>query len=376
MAIFASEAKAIPDSIFTALIRCTGFTHRVDVSTPGRRNGYFHDRCITAIPRQDSKEHKDNVTVLYKVTAFDCPHITAKEIKEFEDALPGGVHNPVYLSGVLAEFSDMDEMVVIPSHFVMYAMRTAHTATKWIQKVFNTGGLDLSDGGAETVLVVRNGNKHLKTIPFRFDNTEDTLDFLEEQFKENELTNREAYIYADSCGIGKPMLNALRRRGWTNIRFVDSRNKAVEPKVYLNRGTELFFNVRKLLERKELIIQEDKMLLKQLSTRYYKINNKSVHQLLTKLEQRSRGYPSPDRADAFNLAFWDYKSTFSRTDYSEAAPDKPFELQEPAPVIPIFSLKEWAGDGQSSLATFRRNVSKRQPTNHLQRELERYIERK
>jgi len=312
--------------------------------------------------------------VVYHITAFDCPHITPNEIKAIEEALPGGTNNPVYKSAVLAEFSTTDEMVVIPYTYIWKAVKHL-PASGWIKEPYNKAGLDLSDGGAETVLLVRNGNKHLKTIPFKFDNTEDTLDFLEEQFKENELTNRDAFIYADSCGIGKPMLNALRRRGWSNIRYVDSRNTATEPRVYFNRGTELFFNVRKLLERHELIIQEDKVLLKQLSTRYYKISNKNVHQLLTKLEQRSRGYPSPDRADAFNLAFWDYKSTVKYTDYSAVAPDKPYDLQVPDKVVNDFSLRQWAGNNGTSLEMFRRNLSKRQPINHLQHELERYNQR-
>ena len=375
MAIVASEAKAIPDTIFAALIRCTGFTHRVDVSTPGPENGYFYERCTGAVPRREftSIEKLDSGTVvLYLVTAFDCPHITPKEIKEFEEALPGGVNNPVYISGVLSRFSSNDTMVVIPHTFVWWAVKEAPKSIEWLKEPFNKAGLDLSDGGAETVLLVRNGNKHIKTLPFKFENTEDTLDYLEQMFKEYELTNRDAYIYADSCGIGKPMLNALRRRGWSNIRFVDSRNKAAEPKTYFNRGTELFFNVRKLLERRELIIQEDKVLVKQLSTRYYKINNKNCHQILTKLEQRSKGYPSPDRADAFNLAFWDYKSTRVRTDYQDYTPSLPYDKMEEEKDVPQFSLKQWAGDGETSLTTFQRNVSKRQPITHLLRELERY----
>jgi len=139
------------------------------------------------------------------------------------------------------------------------------------------------------------------------------------------------------------MINALKRRGWSNMRYVDSRHKAREGRVYSNLGTELFFNVRKLLENKELIIQKDDLLIRQLSTRYYKINVNNIHALLTKLEQRSRGFPSPDRADAFNLAFWNYKSTFS---CNEKTPEEVFGEEPKDPrkekIVSDFDLNSWA----------------------------------
>lgn len=377
MAIFASEAKAIPDTIFTALTRCTGFTHRVDVSTPGPPIGYFHDICNTSISRQDIVTTEGQVgTIQYHITAFDCPHITANEIQQIEDALPGGKNNPVYKSAVLAEFSTTDEMVVIPATFVWWAHKEAPKKVQWIQEPYNKGGLDLADGGAETVLITRNGNKLLYVDPFKFDNSQDTVKHLESLFEQRDLTNSSAFIFGDCCGIGKPILDQLLRRGWRNLRYIDSRSSSSKPKVYLNRGTELFFHVRELLEKHELIFElKDEILFKQLAGRYYKINAKSIHQLLTKLEQRSKGYPSPDRADALNLGFCDYKSTTKYTDYSEAAPEEPFDPNkvEDKP-IPHFSLKTWANDSTSNLEAFRRNVSKRQPTKYLQHELDRYVE--
>lgn len=377
MAIFASEAKAIPDTIFTALTRCTGFTHRVDVSSPGLPAGYFYDTCMGALKRKELTSVvllPAGTVIEYHITAFDCPHITPNEIKNFASKLPAGENDPVYKSGILAEFTTTDEMVVIPTAFVHYAMHKAARELQWVKEPFNKAGLDLSDGGAETVLVVRNGNKHLATIPFKFDDTQDTIMFLEHQFEEWQLTDKNAFIFADCCGIGKPMIDALRRRGWSNMRYVDSRHKAVEPKVYFNRGTELFFNVRKLLQNKEIIALYDKQLMQQLCTRYYKLRGGTINQLLTKQEQRSRGYPSPDRADAFNLAFWDFKSTRVVENYSEVAPEDPDWLSKTQNKVPgDFSLKQWANGKAESLVAFQRNLSNKQPVKHLQRELDRWM---
>lgn len=311
MGLFESEAKSVPDDIYLAQNKCTGYTHRCIVSTPGLPMGHFFDLDSTAVDRNTLKQVTDVQSgdyVKYHITAHDCSHISRAYIEQMKRDLPGGELGAAYKSQVMAEFGTTDEMVVIPYTYVWKAFTNP---PQWVPEPYNKAGLDLSDGGAETVLLIRNGNKHLKTIPFRFDNTEDTLDFLEEKFKENDLTHHDAKVFTDVCGIGKPMAQALRRRGWSNIFFVDSRNTSSQPKVYSNRGTELFFHARTLLERHELIVQRgDALLVRQLSTRYYKMNAKMVHQLLTKLEQRSRGYPSPDRADAFNLAFWDFKSTY------------------------------------------------------------------
>ena len=344
MGIFVSEDKTVPDEINVALNKCTGYTHRAHVSTPGLPMGHFFDYDATAINRdhiKDIREVKPTDWIQYHVTAYDCSHISRDYIEQMKRDLPGGEFGAAFKSQVLAEFGTTDEMVVVP---YIYVSKAINSKIPWIQEPFNTAGLDLSDGGAETVLLIRNGNKHIKTIPFRFDNTEDTLDFLEDQFTKNDLKNREALIFADCCGIGKPMINSLKRRGWSNMRYVDSRHSAREARVYSNLGTELFFNVRKLLENKELIVQMDDLLIRQLSTRYYKINTNNIHALLTKLEQRSKGYPSPDRADAFNLAFWNYKSTFK---YEEKTPEDVFgELpkSKDKKIIGDFDLNIWANE--------------------------------
>lgn len=342
MGIFVSEDKTVPDEINVALNKCTGYTHRAHVSTPGLPMGHFFDYCATAIGRElitNISEVNSTDWIQYHVTAYDCSHISKDYIEQMKRDLPGGEFGAAFKSQVLAEFGTTDEMVVVP---YIYVSKAINNKIPHLQETYNTAGLDLSDGGAETVLLIRNGNKHIKTIPFRFDNTEDTLDFLEDQFNKEGLRHREALIFADCCGIGKPMINSLKRRGWSNMRYVDSRHNAKEGRVYSNLGTELFFNVRKLLENKELIIQRDDLLIRQLSTRYYKINTNNIHALLTKLEQRSRGFPSPDRADAFNLAFWNYKSTIK---YDEKETEKPFEEEKESPnkkVIGDFDLNVWA----------------------------------
>lgn len=347
MALFESEAKTVPDEIHNAQSRCTGYTHRCLVSSPGLRVGHFYDLDQTAVDRKQIKDFSQITAsdyVRYHVTAYDCSHIPRSDIERGKKNLPGGENGAAFQSQYLAEFGTTDEMVVIPSTYIWRAYNTP-PRDGWIKETYNTGGLDLSDGGDETVLTVRNGNKHLATLPFRFDNTEDTIEHLNMLFREWKLTDPNALVFADCGGIGKPMLDRLKRQGWSNIRYVDNRHKAYQPKIYKNRNSEVWFHSRLLFERGEISLLKDDKLIKQLSGRYYKVMDGRVHQLLTKLEQKSKGYPSPDRADSFILCFWNYKSAYVET-REELNP--PFEQPKAEPVKSDLDLRTWAKENDTN----------------------------
>jgi hypothetical protein len=351
MCIMVSEDKSVPDDINLALNKCTGYTHRVHVSTPGLPMGHFFDLCSTAVKRNTLRsvsEVRPEDYIEYHVTAYDCSHIPKAYIEQMKRDLPGGETGAAFKSQVLAEFGTTDEMVVIPYTYVWrsFGGDNRYPLPKHLPETYNKAGLDLSDGGDETVLVVRNGNKILKILPFKFDNTEDTIEFLDEQFRENNLNHPEAYIWADCGGLGKPMLNRLKRMGWSNIRFVDNRSAPFHKTTYVTRGTEMWFDFRKLLERHELIIEKNDRLIRQLSTRYYKIRPDNKHILLSKLESRSRGYPSPDRADATVLCFSDYKSTKNFL----AVPDekKPYKLPVAQKPVNSFTLQEYSSNTRNT----------------------------
>jgi len=344
MAILVSEDKTVPDEINTALNRCTGYTHRCHVSTPGLPMGHFFNYCSVAISRTDVKDIgqvKPTDFIHYHITAYDCSHLSRNYIEQCKRDLPGGEGGAVFRSQVLAEFGTTDEQVVIP---YTYIWRAKNVAPKigWLAEDHNTGGLDLAAGGDETVLAIRNGNKLLKVIPFKFDNTQDSVNFLEEKFREHGLVNPDARVWADAGGLGKPIIDLLRARGWVNIRYVINQSKPYDERVYINRGTEMWFWFGKLLERSEIwFAVDDERLIRQLSTRYYKITDKNKHQLESKLQARSKGHPSPDRADAVVLCFSNYKSKLE--DLSVVPEEeRPFKLPDLPPNKPIFTLKEWS----------------------------------
>lgn len=339
LALFMSEAKTVTDEINEAYDRCDGYTHRVHVSSPGPPIGHFYDDCLQSTPRKSLSTITSASPlnyVEYVVTGYDCPHISnSNRIERVKQKY--GEKSVFYLSSIMAEFSSNEERVVIPFHFVQSCI---NSKTQWVKETYNKAGLDLADGGDETVLIVRNGNKVLKIVPFRFDKSTDTIAYLDTLFRDNGLTNKDAYIYADCGGIGKPMLDVLRSKGWLNIRYVDNRWAAEDKKVYYKRATEMWFSLKKFFERGEIIIPDDKLLKEQLGGRYYKIRTDNTLHLLSKVEQKAKGYKSPDRADSLVLAFADYKTTWKESVVTDDS--RPFKVEPIKKPTPSFSQKEWA----------------------------------
>lgn len=327
LAIFVSEAKSIPEEIFTALARCTGFTHRVDVSSPGLPMGHFFNRCTTAIKRDTIGDNQlPNSWVEYHITAYDCPHLSLSYIEDCRNDY-GGESSALFKTMVLAEFGTTDEMVVIPYHQVhkaIYNFKLTHFKEKC-----NMAGLDLSAGGDETVLAIRNGNKVLSLEGFRYSDTAQTVDHLERLFKKHELTSPDSFIFGDAGGLGKPILDQLRSRGWNNIRYILNNSKPYDTRIYYNRTVELWFQFGRLLENGEISLIQDERLKRQLSTRYYKQGDAGKLQLESKLQARAKGHPSPDRADALILAFSNYKTKLVDDELAKREPPVPQPKQEP-----------------------------------------------
>lgn len=339
LCIFMSEDKSIPDEINVAVNKYTGYTHRIHASTPGPTRGHFYDICTNAIDREslkDVKEAPPGEYIRYFVPASKCRHFKQFYIEQMKRDLPGGEHGPAFKSQVHALFGDESSMVVVAYNYV-WKSREGHTKTEWIQEPYNTAGLDLSDGGDETVLVVRNGNRMLKLIPFKFDQPDDTIKFLEEKFEENKLKHPNALIFGDFGGIGAIILKRLKRLGWSNIRFRDNRHKSSQPHIYLNWNAESWFNLGNLIKRSEIILLDDPIFVKQVSSRMYKLRDGVIHQMVSKIETRNQKHPSPDRADATVLAFSNYKSTYVEIPEDK---EKPFEVdEEKQEVVSTFTLK-------------------------------------
>ena len=260
----------------------------MDVSSPGPPSGHFYNMCTGGNWKQ------------YHVTAFDCPHLSEEYISEIKDSY--GETSALYKSMIMAEFGGMDEQVVI-NHQKLVDLDKHEI--EHLEEEYNIAGLDLSAGGDEQVLVIRNGNKTLAVEAFNFRDTVALINHLEHLFRKYKLDHEQSVIYGDAGGLGKPILDQLKAN-W-NIVYVLNQAKPYNNLAYLNRGAELWFSVGKLIEYGEIMVPRESKLRKQLASRYFEVTPQNKLQLESKKQARSKGHVSPDRADAFVLAFADYR---------------------------------------------------------------------
>lgn len=293
--ILVDEGKTVADSIYEALERCTGCTHRLDISSAGASMGRFYSDW----------HFEDKDVFKERVTAFDCPHIAVKDVEK--KIRKHGLHDPLVRSMIFSEFTSTDQQVVISRELALKSINLADT-------FYNFGparaGLDLAAGGDENALSVWKGNKEIGRHWFKFTDTSKTVLEVIEIIKSYKGELLPENIYADDGGVGRGILDNFREKGYT-FRRVLNQSRPFDTTRYSNRGTELWFNFKRFMEEFQVLFERtetkgeiDPQLLSQLTNRYYKIQDGTGKLILeSKQTARKNGHPSPDRADAVILAW-------------------------------------------------------------------------
>ena len=85
----------------------------------------------------------------------------------------------------------------------------------------------------------------------------------------------------------------------------DGNSKVKAGEVYDNLTTYLWGNVRELMRKDAIKLQNDNELIAQFSSRKYKLTSRGRMQLESKDDMKKRGLSSPDRADATALSCYE-----------------------------------------------------------------------
>lgn len=296
--IFIDEGKSVDEEIYDAISRCHGYTRRLDSSSPGGCIGHFH-RCATA-ENTDYSLIQANILgwKSLRVTSFDCPHISQNEIRSL--ILEKGLHHPIVRSTHFAEFTSVNEQVVVPIQIYDDCKRYF---TKSVNFLNRRAGLDLAAGGDEVVLSVWEGNINLAQEVMRGNGIADTTPIVNTIIEWiNKWRIKPDDIIADDGGVGRGIISHLSDKGYKVQRMLNQW-RAVDNTHYSNRGTENWFNFKRFVEEYQLKLIDDPILRSQITNRYYKNNAKLLLQLESKAEAKAKGHPSPDRADAAVLAW-------------------------------------------------------------------------
>jgi len=276
------EAKTVADPLFEAISRCQP-TRLLIASSPGGSSGAFY-RAFTKEADMWKK---------HAVTAFDCPHITPKQIEEVIQRY--GEKHPLTRSMIYGEFVDIGNESLIIN---LNQLQNCITSPPDFKPGTKTAGVDFAAGGDCNVLCVRDGNKVLPLIAWRERDTMSAVGRFIVEFKKHGLKAED--IYADASGLGMPMCDALAEAGW-EVNRVNFGSTAYDPEAYTNRASEMWYGMAKKIEAAEVILPEDDELTAQLTCRRSLVNSKGKLGVESKDSMRSRGLASPDRADALAL---------------------------------------------------------------------------
>lgn len=322
--IIVNEAKSVDELIFGAISRCTGFSHKVYVSSPAEPKGEFYQSFKWGLEGLFGWHCR-------RVTSYDCTHIPKQEIDA--DKVSWGEHSALFRSKHLALFTTIGGMVLLTDDAVNKCKLLAKEiiGKSWPLRV----GLDLAAGGDESVISIWRGNQRVYQYTFLEKDTTITADIIDRELTSQGISKTSEYIRADDGGIGKGIIDNLKRKGWTNIRRIHNQSAALNKREFGNKGAEMWFTFKRLVE--ECLIplpvytqdkQIDQKFLDQLVGRHYKQSTGSSSRLFLqdKAEAKAEGYPSPDRVDAAVLAMMDVTVEMLLKGDKEDAPQKAREM--------------------------------------------------
>ncbi len=285
------ECKSIDETLFEAVARIQP-SRILAMSSPGGTTGKFY--------KIFSKEQK--WWKLHTVTAFDCPHIKQSWVDEQMEMW--GKDHPLIRSMIFGEFQETSgEGLVVPWDTLMQCLDSP--PNKEGHEV--VAACDFAAAGDESVFCMRVGNKITKLIAWREANTMAGCARFALEFEKAGLKPEQ--IFGDAGGLGLPMCHQLAEMGWP-LHQVNLGGRAHDPDRYTNRGTEMWFEAARQIDRCESILPDCEILHSQLTTRRVATSKTGKLNLESKKEMKSRGFSSPDRADALVMAMASFSDQY------------------------------------------------------------------
>lgn len=290
MAIILNEGKSLDAELVMSFKRCHGYTHWLNISSPGDPSGYFYEKCQA--PQQVWPAPVARGQWYFRrIDWTACPHLADEYKRDVEEF---GLESPYIQSSYLAQFSTTNQLYIVAPNRIVYDYPAPNSFG-----MPRRAGLDLALGGDVAVLSIWEGNTFIKEREF-FERHEPTLTRLlvaaidEEQIPPSQ-------VYADAGGTGTPIIQRMHEAGCM-VNGVLNQGSPRNKKVFYNRGAELAINFQRLVYDKILNLSKASSKLKrQMGMRYYTFKQGQIL-LESKIEFRARTGFSPDHFDAAILA--------------------------------------------------------------------------
>ena len=309
MLFVVDEASGVADPIMEAILgTLTGYENKLLLcGNPTKTSGTFYDSH-----NRDRDTYKS-----HKVSSMDSPRTSRENIEMLKKKY--GADSDVFRVRVLGEFPKGEADSLISLEVVEQAAETVVD----ISSAFTLDvGVDVARfGDDKTIIAPRIGNR---VLPLQQYSKKDTMETTGNVIKTVEHLRRvhtqinKIVIKIDDDGLGGGVTDRLRevnrQKGLGYIIIpIKNGSKAKDSDHYYNKAAEMWDTLRELLEENlskflqgepgHIELPNDDILIKQLSSRKYKIDSKGRIELESKDEMKRRIGESPDRADAVIYSF-------------------------------------------------------------------------
>lgn len=216
-----------------------------------------------------------------------------------------GRDSDIYRIRILGEFPRMDPECLMSDEDVDACMRPEMKLPMSRLNRTKTIGLDFArHGGDESVAFQRAGNAIVDWGVKHREEPNIIVDVALQMQARRHWRNHETVYVADACGIGEGVLFKLLEAERRVYEF--KANRRATSRHYANIVTQAWFHLAKLVREHRCYLPLDRQLKQQLCSRKYTTDKKGRVILEDKDAYKKRtGLPSPDRADAIVMAFFD-----------------------------------------------------------------------
>ena len=242
-----------------------------------------------------------------RISAYDTPNLTGEEparpglitAEDIADkALQWGPDHPKFIAAVYAQFPDTLEDSLVGRAAVEEAMREDAPSGEGAPPEEDDArqplyiGVDVARfGDDKSVLCARRGQRVVDIKSF---GRMDTMRVAGETALMARELGAEA-IFVDENGVGAGVVDRLRELG-APVCGVQFGRRAPHPTRFTNLRSEIFWELRRLINDRLIALPDDEELAAQLLSLRYDVSSSGQVQLESKRELRRRKLPSPDRS--------------------------------------------------------------------------------
>lgn len=270
------------------------------IGNPNTRDCGFFD-CFNSL------RHRWHCITL---NAEESPIVSKENIEYIAEKY--GRDSDVYRVRILGEFPLMDPNCVMSSEDLEACtrndrIRCALVPTRRGDKfeIAKQFGLDFARyGDDENVAYRRSGLALVEELVLRKTDPSILVAGTFRAQKRAHWTDSDTVFVADAGGMGQGTMHLFYGAKKRVVEFHNN-GRARDSKTYDNKITEAFFQMAAHAKARRLYIPTDPRLIQQLSNRQYHMTKDGKIIIETKDDYKKRGFPSPDRADAAVMAYYD-----------------------------------------------------------------------